>query len=117
MFNTELDKFITKTIVDNYDKDYNPYNTNDPYLFGEFPLNLFYDNKEFLKNLEESKIKISFDRKMINRCMIYFKDYGDEDVILYHIREGDFHRLSILYAISIANKISRKHIRNGHMND
>jgi len=114
MFNTELDEFIAKTIIDNYDKDYNPSQTDDPYLFEEFPLNLFYHNKEFLKNLEESKINISFDRKMINCCLRYFKDYGDEDVILYHIRKGNFHQLSILYAISIANKMLIKYRANRH---
>jgi hypothetical protein len=105
--NNELDKFIMKTLRENYDNDYNAFDTSDLDLFCDFPLNLFYDNKNFLTNLEMAKINIHFNRKMIRKIIKYFKDNAEEDEVREAIRSGDISQLSMYYAIAVANKFCR----------
>ena len=112
MLNTELDNLITKIILENYDNDYDPYDKTDLDYFSEFPLNLFYENQEFLNKINTSNIELNFDRQMINRTVRYFKDTLEIDFVFDAIREGNLSELSIYYACSIANKICRLHKRN-----
>ena len=112
MLNTELDNLITKVIMENYDNDYDPYDKTDLDYFSEFPLNLFYENQDFLNKINSSNIELNFDRKMIIRTVRYFKDTLEIDFVFDAIRWGNLPELAVFYACSIANKICRLHKPN-----
>jgi outer membrane cobalamin receptor len=108
MYN-KLEKFILKTIIDNYESDYNAFDTTDVDFHSEFPLNLFIDNQEFIKKLKEAQFDINFDKQMINRIFRYYKKNNFDDYeVKDAIRTGNLTQLSVLYACSIANKLCRK---------
>ena len=112
MLNTELDNLITKIILENYDNDYDPYDKTDLDYFSEFPLNLFYENQEFLDKINRSNMELNFDRKMINRTVRYFKDTLEIDFVFDAIRWGNLPELAVFYACSVANKICKLHKPN-----